>query len=287
MKIFLLLMHVMLFSTIAHSQNVGISVPSPTEKLDVNGNINLTGTIKTSGAAGQTGQALMTNSTGNMVWGDLTEYKNFVTFTVGTSSTWTVPAGVTKIYVVACGGGGGGTGTGGGGGGGYVTGLITVTPASGVTYTVGAGGAAGSPTATDGGGSFIFYPGTNLSALGGSGSTYTTFGSAAPGGSFSGPNGGAFTGQAGEAGGSNNFGYHQPTSTSFLESQTGGMGGDAGNTKNTGGKGTYQLRNPISLATIYVLYGSSGKIPGGGGGGNVTWGGIIQSGAQGLVTIHY
>ena len=75
MKIFLLLIHVILFSSISYSHNVGISVPSPTEKLDVNGNINLTGTIKTSGASGQTGQALMTNSTGNMVWGNLTEYK--------------------------------------------------------------------------------------------------------------------------------------------------------------------------------------------------------------------
>ncbi len=287
MKIFLLLIHVMVFSIISYAQNVGINVPVPTEKLDVNGNINLTGTIKTSGAPGQTGQALMTNSSGNMVWGNLTEYKNFVTFITGTSATWTVPAGVTKIYVEAWGGGGGATGTGGGGGGGYVTGLITVTPASSVTYSVGVGGASGSPNATDGGGSSIFYPGTTLIAQGGLGNTYTTFGSAAPGGSFSGTNGAAFTGQVGEAGGSNYFGYHQSTSTTYLESQTGGKGGDGGNTENTGGKATYQLRNPISLATLYVLYGSTGKIPGGGGGGNITWGGILQSGGQGLVTIHY
>ena len=72
-----------------------------------------------------------------------------------------------------------------------------------------------------------------------------------------------------------------------MESQTGGKGGDGGNTKNTGGKGTYQLRNASTSANIYTLYGSTGKIPGGGGGGNITWGGIIQSGGQGLVTIHY
>ena len=287
MKIFLLLIHVMLFSTIAYSQNVGISVPSPTEKLDVNGNINLTGTIKTSGAAGQTGQALITNSSGNMVWGNLTEYKNFVTFTSGTSATWIVPAGVTKIYAEAWGGGGGGTGTGAGGGGAYVAGIITVTPGNSVTYTVGAGGSGSSPNATDGGISSIFYPGTTLSAFGGSGNTYTTFGYAAQGGSFSGTNGTAFTGQVGEAGGSNYFGYHQSNGTTFLESQTGGKGGDAGNTKNTGGKGTYQLRNASTSVNIYTLYGSTGKVPGGGGGGNITWGGVVQNGGQGMVTIHY
>lgn len=262
-------------------------MPVPTEKLDVNGNINLTGTIKTSGAAGQTGQALITNSSGNMVWADLTEYKNFVTFAFGTSATWVVPAGVTKIYVEAWGGGGGGTGTGGGGGGGYVAGIFTVTPGNNVTYTVGAGGAAGSPNAVDGGTSSVVYSGTSFSALGGSGNNYTTYGYAAQGGSFSGPSGTAFTGQVGEAGGINYFGYHQANATTFLESQTGGKGGDGGNTKFTGGVGTYQLRNASTFANIYTLYGSPGRVPGGGAGGNITWGGSIQYGGQGMVTIHY
>lgn len=287
MKVFLFLMSVILFHSISNSQNVGINVPSPVEKLDVNGNINLTGTIKTSGASGQTGQALMINSSGSMVWGDLTQYNNFVTFTSGTSATWIVPAGVTKIYAEAWGGGGGGTGTGGGGGGGYVAGIFTVTPAASVTYTVGTGGAAGSPNAADGTASSVTYSGNSISALGGAGSNFTTFGNVALGGSFSGTNGTAFTGQVGEAGGTNSFGYNQSNATTFLESQTGGKGGDGGNTKNTGGKGSFQIRNASTLVQSYTLYDSPGRVPGGGGGGNITWGGVIQSGGQGMVTIHY
>lgn len=40
----------------------------------------------------------MKNSSGVLIWGNPDEYKNFVTFAAG-SGSWTVPAGVTKIYV--------------------------------------------------------------------------------------------------------------------------------------------------------------------------------------------
>src|SRR5687767_3732753 len=83
------------------AQHVGIGVVDPAEKLDVNGNINLSGKIIANGVAGQEGQALITNSSGNMVWGDLSSYKNFVTFSTVGSGTWVVPAGVTKIYAEA------------------------------------------------------------------------------------------------------------------------------------------------------------------------------------------
>ena len=287
MKTFLLFIQALFFVANAIAQNVGIGVPVPTEKLDISGNINLSGTIKTNGAAGQNGQALMTNSSGNMIWGDLTEYKNFITFSNITSSSWIVPAGVTKIYVEIWGGGGGGTGTGGGGGGGYIAGIIAVTPGNSVSYTVGGGGAAGSPNATDGSVSSVTYSSTTLSATGGAGNTYTTYGLVALGGNFTAISGTSFTGQVGEAGGTNSFGYNQSNATTFLESQTGGKGGDGGNTRNTGGKGSYQIRNASTSVNIYTLYGSAGRIPGGGGGGNITWGGIIWNGAQGLVTIHY
>ena len=287
MKTLLLLIPAIFIMKFPFAQNVGIGVPIPTEKLDVNGNINLSGTIKTNGTAGQNGQGLVTNSTGNMVWADLCSYNNSITFSNLGSGTWIIPAGITRILAEVWAGGGGGTGTGGGGGGGYIAGIINVTPGNSVFYTVGAGGSAGSPNASNGNNSVLTYSPTTLTALGGAGSTYTTYGSVALGGNFYILNGISNWYQVGEDGGTNNFGFHQTNSTTFLESQTGGKGGDGGNSQNTGGKGSFQLRNPTTFAPSYTLYGSPGKIPGGGGGGNITWGGIIQAGAQGLVIIHY
>jgi hypothetical protein len=67
--------------------------------------------------------------------------------TVGTA-TWTVPAGVTRVYVQAWGGGTGGGrgyygGGGGGAGGGYAAGWCATTPGASVTIAVGTGGAGG------------------------------------------------------------------------------------------------------------------------------------------------
>jgi|GEM_PF-4636566 len=45
------------------AQNAGIGTISPSQKLDVNGNINLTGTIKANGVNGTAGQVLMKNNT--------------------------------------------------------------------------------------------------------------------------------------------------------------------------------------------------------------------------------
>jgi hypothetical protein len=62
------------------------------------------------------------------------------------SATWTVPAGITKVRVIAVGGGGpcgnGGSagGQGGGGGGGYAEGVVSVAGLSTVSVVVGAGG---------------------------------------------------------------------------------------------------------------------------------------------------
>jgi hypothetical protein len=51
-----------------HAQNnVGVGTSVPTEKLDVNGNVNVTGVLKTSGNAGSTGQYLSTNGS-TMNW---------------------------------------------------------------------------------------------------------------------------------------------------------------------------------------------------------------------------
>lgn len=268
------------------SQNVGIGTTTPAEKLDVNGNINVTGTIKANGSDGTPNQVLMKNSSGNFAWGDISEFKNYITFTTVGSSTWTVPAGVTRILVEAWGGGGGSSGNGGGGGGGYVTAIFSVTSGS-VSYTVGAAGAAGSPTATSGGFSLVAFSTQNVLAEGGTGdNSSTTFG-VAPGGQFSGSVGLGFYGCVGEAGEQNRFEGYQFNSTTYRESQIGGKGGNGGNTINTGGKGGYRLIDPVTTTVIYGAFGGHGRLPGGGGGSPGGSGGTIKNGGPGMVIIHY
>jgi len=87
---------------------------------------------------------------------------------ITTTSTFTVPLGVTRIYVQMIGGGGGGaggwgnaTGTGlmggvsGGGGGGYAAAWMSVTPGQQITATVGAGGAGGAGGSSSGSGNTL------------------------------------------------------------------------------------------------------------------------------------
>ena len=96
--------------------------------------------------------------------------QNFTT--VGTSS-FTVPCGVTSITVQVWGGGGAGgggsvtsaNGGSGGGGGGYCTQVISVTPGSTISYTVGAGGVGGTGNGGNGGSSSF----GSVSATGGTG----------------------------------------------------------------------------------------------------------------------
>ncbi len=89
-------------------------------------------------------------------------YSQTTTLTTGTVSgafSWTVPCGVTTITVNAWGGGGGGGGDGtsagsiggaGGSSGGFVTNVFSVTFNQVLTFTVGAGGTAGSNTTAGG-----------------------------------------------------------------------------------------------------------------------------------------
>jgi hypothetical protein len=48
--------------------NLGIGISVPTEKLDVNGNINLNGMFKVNGSAGSTGQVLTSNGAADPEW---------------------------------------------------------------------------------------------------------------------------------------------------------------------------------------------------------------------------
>ena len=114
----------------ALAQNVGIGTLTPSEKLDINGNVNLNGQLKLNSYAGAANQVLMKDGVNNLVWGDIDLYKNLVVFDCSNLATspgisnctpsWFVPAGVTSVFVECWGGGGGGSNMTGGGGGGYI-----------------------------------------------------------------------------------------------------------------------------------------------------------------------
>lgn len=101
------------------------------------------------------------------------------------SSTWTAPAGITRVKATLVGGGGGGGGNGGfgwsligagGGGGATVVGYVNVTPGTTYTVTVGSGGAGSAPysgavgpRATSGSASVFAGDNVTLTAGGGQG----------------------------------------------------------------------------------------------------------------------
>ena len=272
------------------AQNVGIGTSSPTQKLDVNGNMNVSGNLRVNGVAGQAGQALVTNSSGATGWGsvDANEYKNFAGFYF--SQAWTVPTGVKKILVEAWGAGGGGNFYGGGAGGGYFTAHFGVTPGAVFNITIGNGGAgAGNAAAGSGVTTIVAVQdslGTNysISATGGGGAYFT-------GNYIFNPGSGGYTinpgyynikGEWGKPGEANDYINMERTTGVFIEKGKGGKGGDAANSFNTGGMGC-----------IYVPSGKTsqpgaGQRPGGGGGGG-TSAGVIDgaSGGGGYVIIWY
>jgi hypothetical protein len=127
--------------------------------------------------AGQSGKFLTTNGTVASWAATVAGLSGAQVFTA--STIWICPAGVEKVLtVVIGGGGGGGAGPGfggiaapvgfGGGVGGYGLGLLTVTPGSPYTVTVGAGGSGGAAYTANGtaGGTSTF---STISATGGGG----------------------------------------------------------------------------------------------------------------------
>ncbi len=144
--------------------NVGIGTVAPTAKLEVAGQIKITGgnpganKVLTSDASGL---ATWQTSTGG---GGVVAPHGKQRFT--SSGTFTVPAGVTKVWVSMSGGGGGGSdgyfdGAGGGGGGAHavIAQQVSVSGGEGIIITVGTGGGAGASGGTSSFGSYISTPG--------------------------------------------------------------------------------------------------------------------------------
>jgi uncharacterized protein YjdB len=186
-------------------------------------------------------------------------------FTTPGAFTWTAPAGVTSIQVVATGGGGGG-GAYAGGNGGQVTTRLVVVPNTNYSLFVGGGGQGGQ-TSGGGGGSSNFAVGTpdQIVAGGGGGGGYGLQ-AAADGGD----GGGAGTG-AGAAGGN-------PTGGAGGVDGTGGAGGSsagggpagaagANGIGGAGGAGGQGETGGVGSGSAVGGAGGSGCCGGGGGGG--------------------
>ncbi|MCU0832917.1 MAG: hypothetical protein MUC77_00575 [Chromatiaceae bacterium] len=178
------------------------------------------------------------------------------TFDTPGTTTWTVPTGVTSITVEAWGGGGGGGGRAGssgtatargGGGGAYARGVLTVTPGSTYTLTVGAGGAGGAAGANAGsaGGNSTFGVGPLVRAAGGSGGSAATSGAGGLGGTLADSigdlrfrGGNANSGGGGGAGSTGEGGDTTGTTGGTGTPVGGGNGGSAPTTTNGAAPGS-------------------------------------------------
>jgi hypothetical protein len=265
---------------------VGIGTDNPSEKLDITGNINLTGTIKANGVDGQPNEVLMKNSSGDLAWGNICDYKNFKQFEfagAGMHYAWSIPAGVTKVMVEIWGGGGGGNGIGGGGAGGYIMGVVPVVPGATAIIIVGGGGNGGvlENTAGNGGESSFVADIPAIYVAGGNGANTGLPGT---GGNWSGYNGDVtFYSQKGQTGRRTEESYQQSSATEFVRMIKYGDGGAPHGQESGGGQGGYAIVT-TGGSTLKETLGMTGHAYGAGGGGARTNGG---AGGAGRVIVRW
>jgi hypothetical protein len=309
MKIIPLLSISLFVSIIGYTQQVGIGTTNPAERLDVNGNINVTGTIKANGVDGTPNQVLMKNSSGNLAWGQLNnQFPNMATFNDTTETiTWPLPNGVTKIWVELWGGGGAGLDCGGGGGG-YLSIVIDIIPTENIHVNVGKGGTDNPTTnsmittAKSGTFSRLEHAGINYQASGGVGSqtnlslSYPQYFGGSGGSYFVGtpvtdiPRG-SFYAESGQSGGVYTLEWQSITSNQYIQSKKYGVGGTGANTHSNHSTGAFEQYtitvSPASNTRTFYAIARNASFPGGGGNGGP---GNIQGqrdASNGLVIIHY
>jgi hypothetical protein len=196
-----------------------------------------------------------------------TGFSNIVALTSGTS--WTIPAGVTKIKYSVIGGGGSGAGSSagnvgvGGGSGAVATGYLTgLTPGNTIAYAIGAAGAGTSGAGANGGATTF---NTTISAGGGVGApAYSPSiqtgpaGGSASGGTINLPGqkgqtgGGANASYGAGAGGDTPLGWGQGGRPQGASANNGTVG-DPGNGYGAGGAGATGLANGGSGTTGAVI----------------------------------
>lgn len=295
------------------SQNVGVGNTNPQEKLDVTGNMRISGEIRPNGNSGQNGQILMNDGSGSMSWASFSDYKNQVSFTDTNVANinWVVPAGVSRVWVEAWGGGGAGLDAGGGGGA-YISVITNVSAGQSFQFTVGKGAkdnpVTGGVFYTNGYGTDtkVSTPaGENYYAAGGGGAwritnTFPVYKPGEGGGLMGGntnpgqPRGNIFA-IAGQPGSTFRKEYQSIGSNQYFLFHHYGNGGVAGNTATYSAPGqVLQYSVIISPTSTTVSYQSSargGIFPGGGGSGGSDVVGEslynVRSGANGMVLVHY
>jgi len=276
--------------TIKGTGNVGIGTTTPTQKLTVAGNIDVTGNRIVNLAA-----PINSNDAATKAYVDAQVSGKRYRIQVFTSNgTWTRPSNVDVVWVTMCGGGGGGGGgstSGGGGGGGghcFIRYPVDVSSVSNVAVTVGAGGAGVYyPTCVAGNGGDSKF-GSFLIAVGGyggvsGGDACASYGSGTGGkGRVIGGDGGnaGYNGKdsaLGGPGGSAGIGRY-----GFIE--YGGGGGGGGYPNGSGGNGGYDYNVDYRRTDggDGIGYGSGG---GGGGGGACCFRG--GNGAPGIVIVEW
>jgi hypothetical protein len=287
-KLYIIALAMPLFVT---AQNVGIGTINPTENLDVNGNINVTGTIKVNGIDGTPHQVLKKNHEGVLLWSDMSEYRNRLVY--NSSNNFIVPSGVTKVMVEAWGARGGGN-VYGGGGGGFIRAIFAVNAGNTVTITVGTGGSGAIDDNAFNGLTTTVSVNNNgqfVNAFGGQGADIPTGGPGRGGTANAGSTVTNIYSIQGEDGQYSTADFFQGATSTFIERSMGGNGGDAGNAVNNGGQGAYGMYFAPSTY-IRRSVARNGKEGGGGGGGGIkTIGGALTytggSGASGMVAISY
>ena len=269
--------------------NVGIGITNPSEKLDLNGNMNITGTIKTTGVAGRPGEVLGTNDAGNLAWLSSQRFKYSRMITQLGLVNVTLPTDVTEIMVEQIGAGGGGAFGGGGGSGGYMQVIIKIPAAitSAIVYNGGGGTYATTNigSGVDGESSSFNIAGNTFSAIGGDAAGFDFPGISRATNTFL-PTVICLSSFVidGRAGHINSYDYVQRSSTIFEQLIKGGQGGTP-YMYGMGGEGTEALVN----GTVYtkLTYGPIGAFGGGGGGGYTTAGRFGGNGANGVTIIRW
>lgn len=289
----LLLSACLLVSLQAATQNVGVGTHAPTERLDVNGNLNVSGHIKLNGQAGRSGQVLMVGNDGVQAWGNAFGYRNGKVYDLpGGSFTFTVPANVREVMVTALAGGGGGAKSGGGGGGGLIVAIYKVAPGQVINVYVGFGGSGASAEAgagSDGFGSSITFGTNAVYTYGGKGATANGPGEAGYWPTAAGDSLQYVEVYPGLPGTSTTETYSQRTSTDYVTCRYYGNGSTNTSTPGLMSKGGFFSFNTVTLLNLFLSKSPNGaEFPGAGGAaGNTTGGFWGQYGGSGYVGIYW